>query len=75
MLFYVLLVLFLLANIIVAYRATRYSTGTIQDFIATKKLSTATLVMTLFATLIDGSVIGIRGASDSGTISFFYPVC
>ena len=75
MLFYVLLVFFLLANIIVAYRAARHSTGTIQDFIATKKLSTATLVMTLFATLMDGSVIGITGGSGVGILSFFYPVC
>ena len=75
MLFYVLLVFFLLANIIVAYRAARHSTGTIQDFIATKKLSTATLVMTLFATLMDGSNVGLRYGYATGLIIFFFPLC
>ena len=75
MLFYVLLVIFLLANIIVAYRATRQRTGTIQDFIATKKLSTATLIMTLFATLMEGTALGIRASYDEGILNFFYPLC
>ena len=74
MVFYVLLVIFLLANIIVAYRAARHSTGTIQDFITTKKLSTATLIMTLFATLMDGGSVGIKPAYCSGIINFFYPI-
>ena len=72
--FHVLLVIFLLANIIVAYRATRQSTGTIQDFIATKKLSTATLIMTLFATLMDGSNIGMTGGYRWGVAGLLYPL-
>ena len=74
MLFYVLLVIFLLANIIVAYRAARHSTGTIQDFIATKKLSTATLIMTLFATLMSASNVGIKVGYTVGVVNFFHPI-
>ena len=74
MLFYVLLAIFLLANIIVAYRAARHRQGTIQDFIATKKLSTATLIMTLFATLMDGGNIGIEASYDLGIIGFAFPL-
>ncbi len=65
---------FLILNIIVAYKATKGIPKTMEDYaLANRSLGVTTLLFSLFATIVDAGYLGLHMAYSDGAIGLFYP--
>ncbi len=70
----VLVFLFLGLNLLVAYRYAKKRPSLMEDYATVNQsLGVGILTMTLFATLMDSSYIGLKATYGRGVISFIHP--